>query len=85
MPLYSFRCDICSMVVDKFLKMDDRDKPLSEPCESCQSEGHVYRVYNTQGFVDPGILKADKNMENSGVEKELNRLKKYHPYMKWKG
>lgn len=85
MPLYSFRCHKCNHKFDVFNSMEDRHKPLNEPCINCGEDRSVYRVYNTQGFVDPGILKADKNMERSGVEKELNRLKEHHPYMSWKG
>ena len=85
MPLFEYRCDKCKHQFEKVLKADDNKKPLSEPCPQCGRDGYVHRVYTTGGFVDPGILKADKNMEKSGVLDNLNRIKQHHPYLKWKG
>lgn len=85
MPLYSFQCDACKATFEKVRKIVDRKKPLDSPCPECGKEGSVFRTYETYGIVDPGILKADKNMERSGVLKELNRLKEHHPYMRWSG
>jgi putative FmdB family regulatory protein len=85
MPEYDFMCEQCNHTWSEFKQMDDRKKPLSEPCPQCSHVGSVIRLYDTGGFVDPGILNADKNIEKSGVLKELNRLKEHHPYMKWKG
>lgn len=85
MPLYSFKCSKCEYTFDQVLKMDNRKEPTLLPCDECGEEGSIYRTYEHGGFVDPGILKADKNMEKSGVLKELNRLKEHHPYMQWKG
>jgi len=67
------------------MKMDEREQPLHNPCPNCEDVGSIYRQYDSASWVDPGILKADQNMEKSGVLKELNRLKKYHPGMVWKG
>jgi len=85
MPLYTFKCEKCEHTFEVVLKMNDNKKPLSEPCPECEEVGSIFRVYSTGGWVDPGILKADKNMEKSGVLQELNRIKHHHPYMVWKG
>ena len=85
MPEYTFNCSACDHDFSKVERMDDRNLPLNAPCPNCGGIGTVHRTYSTGGWVDPGILKADKNMERSGVLKELNRMKEYHPEMKWKG
>ena len=85
MPSYDFKCSKCEHTFEEVRKIDDRKIPLSKPCPECKEEGSISRLYDVHVFVDPGILKADKNLERSGVLKELNRLKEHHPYMVWKG
>ncbi len=84
MPLYEFACESCDHHFDAFLTMDNNMAPTKKPCPECKEMG-VYRVYSVHRWVDPGILKADRNMEKSGVLNELNRIKEHHPNMRWKG
>ena len=44
MPLYGFYCDRCENKFDRFLSIDDRDKPLHEVCEKC-GENSIKRDY----------------------------------------
>ncbi len=85
MPLYVYKCFECNQEFDEVLSIECRNDPCEKPCPHCGEVKAIGRVYTTGGFADPGILNADKNMEKSGVLKELNRLKEHHPQMKWKG
>jgi len=85
MPLYDYKCTLCKYEWEEFFSMKDNKIPLKEKCPKCKEDNCIIRLYSTAGFVDPGILQADKNMEKSGVLKELNRIKEHHPEMKWKG
>ena len=84
MPLYEFKCEECGNETFKVLSMEKRKEPLSVPCEKC--EGRILRIYSHGGFVDPGIINADKNMERSGVQSALERIRDHSGRkMNWKG
>ena len=84
--LYEYRCEECNHTFERVLSFDDREIPLNELCPECGVDKSVYRVYSHGGFVDPGILKADKNMERSGVQKALERIRDHAgEKMIWKG
>lgn len=87
MPLYEYSCDECEHKFDHVSTMVKCNEPLLEPCPYCGENGTVYRIYSTGGVVSAGILKADKNMEDSGVQANLERIRENHPKsnMKWKG
>jgi len=87
MPLYEYKCEACDLEFSKMLRMDDRDDPLKEECPTCKSINYIYRIYSNGGFVDPGILTADKRMEQSGVQKRLEEIRDHHKdaNMKWNG
>lgn len=86
MPLYEFKCEKCNHVFDQFLNSDDRKNPLSEMCPECGEANSVFRLYSSGGFIDPGILNADKNMEKSGVLSALERIRDNSgEKMVWKG
>lgn len=38
MPTYNFKCTSCENSWDCFLSMNERDKPLSEPCPKCKKQ-----------------------------------------------
>jgi putative FmdB family regulatory protein len=85
MPEYDYICNKCEYKWSEYRRMAERKEPLFSPCPSCSHLGAISRIYETGGFIDPGIIQADKNMEKTGVLDELNRLKEHHPHMKWKG
>ncbi len=86
MPQYDYRCNKCEHEFLRVLRMDNREEPLSEPCPECEEEGSIHRVYTTAGTIDIGILKADKRMEDSGVQSQLERIRdQCNPNMTWKG
>jgi len=85
MPLYVYQCDYCNEIWEKFFAIKDRNQPLKSECPFCKKKNGIQRIYDTGGFVDSGIINADKNMEKSGILNELNRIKQHHPYMRWKG
>ena len=86
MPLYEYKCKECNHEFAEASKIDDREKPLHEKCPKCSCSGKIHRVYSSHSFVDPGILKADRNMEKSGVQKRLEEIRDYiNPNMKWTG
>jgi putative FmdB family regulatory protein len=82
--MYSYKCDSCGYAWDEFYSIKDRHKPLSDPCPEC-GEKAVLKTFSESTYLDESVLNADKNMERSGVLKELERMKRHHPYMKWKG
>jgi len=47
MPLYEYRCRHCEHEFSDVLKVDDRDKPLNEPCPSCEAAGGVERLVSS--------------------------------------
>ena len=91
MPTYEYFCykekGGCGFEWEDYMSMDDRMIPMNEPCPACEKEGTICRKLNAGNIVDPGIINADKNMQQSGVEENLNRIKENHPKanMKWKG
>ena len=84
MPLYSYRCESCGHAWDEYKTIKDRNLPLSEPCPECDKM-EVKKSFSNATYLDESVLNADKHMERSGVLKELERLKKHHPYMRWHG
>jgi len=84
MPLYTYICDNCHYEFEEYRGISDRNAPLGCKCKQC-GKVSVRRLYKSQGYLDKGILDADKNMERSGVLKELERIKEHHPYMRWTG
>lgn len=84
MPLYSYKCESCDNIWDEYNMINDRNLPLTLPCPACNKK-QVIRLFSNATYLDKSILDADKNMEKSGVLKELERMKKHHPYMKWNG
>jgi len=91
MPLYSYFCyeekGGCGYEFDEYFSIDDRCIPLRNPCPNCDKKDTVCRKLTTASVVDSGIINADKNMELSGVQKNLERIRDNHPKanMKWKG
>ncbi len=47
MPLYTYRCTICSESTDKIVKLADRENPL--PCEKCKTKDTMQREAFTAG------------------------------------
>ena len=86
MPLYEYRCDSCDHKFVHMRSMKDRNTALDEDCPEC-GENRVFRIYSNAGSIDPAILHADKNMENSGVQAALERIRDNHKdaNMKWNG
>lgn len=85
MPLYDFICDSCDHEFEVTIHSSRNKEPLDEPCASCGVKGDIRRIFTTAGVADSDMLKADKNVESSGVGKRLREMKDAHPYMKWSG
>ncbi len=86
MPSYDFECTECGHTFTHVSKIVDRDAPFDEECKECGSLTNK-RVYSAAlNIIDPGILLADKRMENSGVQGQLERIRdQCNPNMDWKG
>jgi len=88
MPSYEFCCDKCKYNFSVVNKIINRDIPLSEPCPACGiDENMIYRVFSHSGTIGIDTLKADRRMEQSGVQQALERIRDSHKDadMKWKG
>lgn len=48
--IYTFRCESCLTEMDLSLTIDERSRPLLEPCPHCGQNGAVMRVFNHSGF-----------------------------------
>ncbi len=84
--LYEYKCGECDHQFTMVLSMNKRNNPLKELCPSC-GKISIHRVYSIGGTMDGEIFKADKRMEQSGVQSALERIRDNHPNsnMKWKG
>ena len=61
MPNYDYQCEKCNVVFEKFMSMDDRDKPLEEKCGSCGAEGSLKRaIFGFPGVGSDTTLTPDK-------------------------
>lgn len=88
MPTYDYKCKECGHEYEMIRSMSQRNDTSGVwKCPNCNEMTEIERIIKVGqgGFVDPGILKADKNMELSGVGKRLSEMKAAHPYMVWKG
>jgi len=91
MPMYEYFCydqkGGCGHEFEEYQTIDDRCVPMRKPCTKCKKEGTICRKMSMAFFVDPGIINADKNMERSGVQENLERIRDNHPKanMKWNG
>ena len=77
MPTYDFACKKCNHNFDLYLKIEEREKPLSEPCPKCNKKKSVYRNYNdyTQSIGADATL--NENKVTGGRWNELmGRMKK---------
>ena len=85
--IYEYGCDACGETFTVISRIDDRNIPLSNPCPNCGcDEESIYRVYSNAGSVDSEMLKADRRMEESGVQQALERIRDHvNPNMKWNG
>ena len=85
MPLYEYHCDNCDHKFTVVCGMDKRNDAIDKSCPNCDKEGYIHRVYSFGSQVDAELLKADKRMEESGVQQALERIRDQHPKanMKW--
>jgi len=35
MPIYTYKCNECSGTFEKFIRLANRENPISEPCPAC--------------------------------------------------
>jgi len=90
-PIYEYFCydqkGGCGYEFENYYHIEDRMIPMKEPCPKCNKNDTVCRKMSIASFVDPGIVNADKNMESSGVQENLERIRDNHPKsnMKWNG
>lgn len=79
MPLYEYRCKSCGKHFEEIHKVDDRQKPLSEPCKECQ--GEVEMVIGECGimfgFTGTTSVQGHKNTP-SEFKDILKRIKNSH-------
>lgn len=76
MPLYEYSCSDCGHSWEEVYSIEERHKPLSEPCPACKKEGTVYKgmaIKLHHGVLNP-LSKMDENFKS-----EMKRIKKEHP------
>lgn len=70
MPQYDYRCSKCEHVFDRYLKMDNRKQPESEPCPKCGEMS----VEQTIAFTNTPI---STSLEASRAVKKLNNASQF--------
>jgi putative FmdB family regulatory protein len=58
MPNYGFVCSKCEHTFDLYLKMEERENPISEKCPNCGKKKSVRRQYDS--FTQP--ISADATL-----------------------
>lgn len=80
MPTYSYRCKNCDHSFERFEKMADMDKALSEPCPECQTEDQiVMQITHLAPPVDPIRLMGSGAKLPSDWREFLGKMKKANP------
>lgn len=77
MPIYEYTCRECQHTFDRFMKIDNRKIPESEPCPNCKKEGSVYQGVSAVPMGDPvrlGITRPD-----NGFHDVLRRIHERNP------
>ena len=84
MPCYDFRCEECEREVEYALPIKDRNEPVNWSCKYCNSKS-LKRMYTVIDSFDNDLLKADRRMEDSGVQSAIERIRDNHPkaQMRW--
>lgn len=77
MPTYDFSCTKCNHTFDLYLKMDEREEPLSKPCPKCNAKKSVTRNYNNYSQAITSDTNLNANKATGGRWNELmGRMKK---------
>jgi putative FmdB family regulatory protein len=74
MPLYGFQCAKCDHSFSDVLKVDDRNKPLDEPCPNCKESGGVTKTIGAPLIVS-GVGDFRKNVPDVFKDR-LREIKK---------
>lgn len=84
MPNYGFLCEDCGKQFDRFLKIDEREIPITEECPHCKTKGKIVKEYSTLSLALNADSKLTPNSKTGGQWNELmgrmkNRLpQRYH-------
>ena len=82
---YDYKCSKCGHEILHVSTIARRNDPLTWHCAECDADEFTFkRVYSVSVLGDGEMLKADKRMENSGVQGQLERIRdQCNPNMKW--
>jgi putative FmdB family regulatory protein len=99
MPNYGYVCEGCKYTFERFLKMSERDDPLSEDCPKCKNK-KISKDFNTMlpSLSSDATLSPDKatggrwselmNKMKGGLSKRFHKKldkTKGHTGRQWKG
>jgi putative FmdB family regulatory protein len=71
MPNYGFLCEACSKEFERFLKIDEREIPISEECPHCKTKGKIVKDFSS---LSPA-LNSDSNLTpNNATGGQWNEL-----------
>lgn len=71
MPQYDFTCTKCNKNWCDFLSIDNRDKPLSEPCPYCNEQRSVEKNWGGSKFSIASDATLNANKATGGRWNEL--------------
>lgn len=70
MPVYGFICEGCGNKFDRFLSIEHREAPLSDPCGNC-NENKIRRDYDGQTSAITADAMVTPNKATGGAWGEL--------------
>tara|TARA_R100001015_G_scaffold19062_2_gene14442 strand:- start:667 stop:969 length:303 start_codon:yes stop_codon:yes gene_type:complete len=94
MPIYEYECESCEHVFEVMLGMNDRDKPLEDPCPECSEKSVRRSVGMFQAGADstmtvdkmcPGFSKRMDHIKkgamiNESARKNIDRAQNFSPH-----
>jgi len=82
MPIYSYECSGCSHEFEELKMIAEFDKPVNEPCPSCQKTGDITRLIGGAPMLcDSMLLEMTKGLPKPtrDFNERLRHIKKVHP------
>lgn len=71
---YDYQCQKCNTTWELSLPIEDREKPLSEPCPNCKESGSILKLFVPLPVSYQGI-KTPLQRAGSGWNDTLNKIK----------
>jgi putative FmdB family regulatory protein len=71
---YEYECDKCQHVWDEFLRLANREKPLSEPCPNCKELGCVRQLIGTPSVAVDAVFRGGFTKAKGGMKEVMQKI-----------